>query len=182
MTTEIESKKENEILAALGGLILEFGVIEYELMLAITSLAQIEFGTLLSIVAGDSFSNLLKVFDSVFSNGEHTPDESDAFQALLKRIRAANEKRNYFIHALWDVGDGSVGRMLKYAKGRKGLPITWEAVDVKVSEIRALCDELNSLSEEIERFATTEFLKNEVEHLPPNQALPAIPIYREPVR
>ena len=160
MTNEITSIKENEILAALGGLIVEFGVLEYELLLAITSLARIEYDTLLSIVAGDSLSNLLKVFDSVFSNGEHTPDESVVFQSLLKRIRAANEKRNYFIHALWDAGDGSVGRMLKYAKGRKGLPITWEAVDVRVSEIITLCDEFNSLSEEIERFANTEFSKN----------------------
>ncbi|MBU1423616.1 MAG: hypothetical protein KKF20_04555 [Bacteroidetes bacterium] len=121
------------------------GTLDFQLMIA------------LKMVAGESTDTLLRVLDSVFAYKVRDAQLHKEFNDIIRKLRDVNTRRNQHIHALWFITDKSTAHKVRFIKGKKGQPIEWDSINVDVTEIEKLADEILYATSELEKFTRSHF-------------------------
>ncbi len=149
-----EIQLSNKHLRALGRINADFQELEFILISSLgTVLADEAVGSIIGSYL--PFRGLTDLLEALVNHKfPPTAQQVEAFNALFRRIRTAEEERNRFIHSSWQAqpSGGHYWRR-KYARGST-IPrveeVTSEQMEAVAANLRALVTELQSFMERLE--------------------------------
>lgn len=104
------------------------------------------------ITAELSFKNLRALIISLYLERSGRNEDFDVLRKLMSRAKKIEDERNLITHSIWGAGSAAnkIVRIKTTAKESSG--IKFHFLEMDDNELRAIADEIKSLSEEISDF------------------------------
>lgn len=135
--------ERQRLLIALGRIVMGMGSLETQVVIAITTVARMNYGACQSLVAGENLESLFKMLDSIFAYEVRDGFLKEQFLVILKQLRDVNDRRNQYLHSHLMFTDGADVIKSKFTKGKKGTPLHWKPHSVPIEDFEKLSDDIN---------------------------------------
>ena len=147
----------DEFLVEIGRITAHFALLERDLIELTHKLLGIPENIARTITSELSFRGLQQLAASLLK--ERLPAQSTAFEPILKKVSACEEKRNAVAHSLWGAGitkrDGQyIAIRTKYtSKQKKGLNFVRE--EMSTQDLRKIANEISIAAFDVEQFSNS---------------------------
>jgi hypothetical protein len=157
LTQNNSTSSIDSIYNLMGQIVSVFGLLESTIIWSFSQVSKIEHGLLLSIIAGENFEIILKMFDSAFAYLVKDETLQKEFNELLIELRDINRRRSLCIHSTWYPSENKFFKIIKFAKGGKGKPAKITPSDIDTIELDKLLQNIYNAITKIAKFTTTHF-------------------------